>query len=53
MESFLILWAFPVVQDLFLSLLYHLQGFPGNSAVKNLPANTGDVESNPWVGKIP
>ena len=30
--------------------------FPGGSAVKNLPANAGDVKRygfNPWVGKIP
>ena len=29
-----------------------LQGFPGNSVVKNLPADT-DVEFDPWVGKMP
>ena len=27
--------------------------FPGGSVVKNLPANAGDIEFDPWVGKIP
>ena len=34
---------------LLLSLIW---GFPGGSAVKNLPANEGDAV-DPWVGKIP
>jgi len=28
-------------------------GFLGGSAAKNLPANPGDIELDPWVGKIP
>ena len=28
-------------------------GFPGDSVVKNLPANEGDTGSIPLVGKIP
>ena len=31
----------------------HFLGFPGGSAVKNLPANAGDLGSILWVGKIP
>jgi len=38
----------------------HPQGFPGGSAVKNLPANAGDTGDayrrcgfDPWVWKIP
>ena len=27
--------------------------FPGGSVVENLPANAGDIEFDPWVGKIP
>ena len=29
-------------------------GFPGDTVVKNLPANAGDASDgfNPWVGKI-
>ena len=30
-----------------------LSGFPGGSAVKNLPANAGECGFNPWVQKIP
>jgi len=33
-----------------------LNGFPGGSVVKNLPPNigdAGDVESNPWIRKVP
>ena len=29
------------------------KGFPGGSVIKNLPANAGDRDSIPWVGKIP
>ena len=31
------------------------ESFPGDSVVKNLPANAGDAGNgfNPWVGKIP
>ena len=32
------------------------EGFPGGSVVKNPPANagnSGDADSNPWIGKIP
>ena len=28
-------------------------GFSGDSVVKNLPVNAGDVGFDPWVGKIP
>ena len=28
-------------------------GFPGDAAVKDLPANAGDTGFDPWVGKIP
>ena len=28
-------------------------GFPGGSAVKNLPASTGDVGLNPWSQRSP
>ena len=28
-------------------------GFPGGSAVKNLPANAGDVGSTPGLGRSP
>ena len=28
-------------------------GFPGDSVVKNLPANIGDPEFDPWSRKIP
>ena len=28
-------------------------GFPGGSAVKNLPANAGDAGSSPGVGRSP
>ena len=28
-------------------------GFPGGSALMNLPANAGDVEFHLWVRKIP
>ena len=27
-------------------------GFPGGSAVKNLPPSAGDAGFDPWVGKI-
>ena len=29
------------------------EGFPGGSVVKNLPANAGDVGSNPGSGRSP
>ena len=31
----------------------HLQGFPGGSVVKNLPANAGDPGSIPGSGRSP
>ena len=31
----------------------HCMGFPGGSAAKNLPANTGDVGSIPVSGRSP
>ena len=30
-----------------------MRGFPGGSAVKNPPANVGDVGSVPGLGKTP
>ena len=30
-----------------------MRGFPGGSAVKNLPANVGDVGSIPGLGRSP
>ena len=34
---------------------YHRKGLPRYPAVKNPPANAGDIRDgfNPWVGKIP
>ena len=29
------------------------KGFPGGSAIKNLPVNAGDMGSTPGSGKIP
>ena len=29
------------------------RGFPGGSIVKNLPANTGDTDSVPGLGRVP
>ena len=29
------------------------QGHPGDSVVKDAPANEGDAASHPWLGKIP
>ena len=34
-------------------LLHTVRSFTGGSAVKNQPANAGDVGFDPWVGKIP
>ena len=31
----------------------HLRGFPGGSAVKNLPVNAGDLGSVPGSGRSP
>ena len=39
--------------DLCLHLRWHLLGFLGGPAVKNLPPNTGDMVSIPGGGKIP
>ena len=30
-----------------------VEGFPGGAVVENLPANAGDMGSEPWSGKIP
>ena len=30
-----------------------IQGFPGGSVIKNLPANAGDTESIPGLGRSP
>ena len=35
---------------IFLVLLVFIEGFPGGSMVKNLPANTGDEGSNSGLG---
>ena len=34
-------------------LTNHMRGFPGGSAVKNLPANAGDVVLIPGSGRFP
>ena len=34
-------------------LEYEHTGFPGGAVVKNLPASTGDMEFEPWVGNSP
>ena len=34
-------------------LEYERTGFPGGAVIKNLPANGGDMEFDPWVGKFP
>ena len=36
-----------------LSLLYEIWGFPGGSAVKNLPTKAGDAGSIPELGRSP
>ena len=38
---------------IFLVLLVFIEGFPGGSMVKNLPANTGDEGSNSGLGRFP
>ena len=38
---------------MYMLLQHTVRSFPGGSAVKNQPANAGDVGFNPWVGKIP
>ena len=30
-----------------------IQGFPGGSVIKNLPANVGDMGLIPWSGRSP
>ena len=35
---------------IFLVLLVFIEGFPGGSMIKNLPANTGDEGSNSGLG---
>ena len=30
-----------------------IQGFPGGSVIKNLPANVGDMGLSPWSGRSP
>ena len=32
---------------------YYIWGFLGNSMIKGLPANAGDLGFDPWIGKIP
>ena len=36
-----------------LKLLNKFRGFPGGSAIKNAPANTGDTGLIPWYGDVP
>jgi len=38
---------------LIIYMLYYPMGFPGGPAVKNLPADAGDVGSVPGLGKTP
>ena len=38
---------------MYMLLQHTVRSFPGGSAVKNQPANAGDVGFNPWVGKSP
>ena len=40
-------------EELKFSLVDYLQGFPGGSAVNNLPADAGDVGSIPGSGRFP
>ena len=37
----------------FMSYIFSPLGFPGGTAVKNLPANTGDADSVPGSGRSP
>ena len=52
------LGLFLIYQFYLIIIFYHLDlimGFPGGSAVKNLPANAGDMidlSSDPWIQKI-
>ena len=39
-----------MVKDSLLVIHRMMQGFPGGSAVKNLPANTGDIGSTSGLG---
>ena len=42
------------MRDLSLWVYIHIsRGFPGDSVVKNLPANAGDVGSIPRLGTFP
>ena len=42
-----------MVKDSLLVINRIMQGFPGGSAVKNMPANTGDIGSTPGLGISP
>ena len=42
-----------MVKDSLLVIHRMMQGFPGGSAVKNLPANTGDIGSTSGLGRSP
>ena len=49
-------FPYPLFTSSFWSAVEYKQGFPGGTAVKNLPANEGDTwdsRFDPWVGKIP
>ena len=47
--------SFLTVRQAFVSFatVYHFNGFPGGSVVKNPPANAGDVGSVPGLGRSP
>ena len=42
-----------LISNLFYMQKYKVQGFPGGSVVKNLPAKAGDTGSIPGLGKSP
>ena len=44
--------SFFVIVGAFIFLLRSLWGFPGDSVVKNLPANAGDIGSIPGPGRF-
>ena len=52
LDSALTSWE-PLIRSLPSSEFRFPQGFPGGSAVKNLPANAGDVGSIPGSGRSP
>ena len=50
-ERYLVWWQ--SVPAKFLGDLFFTRGFPGDSAVKNLPANAGDAHWSPGLGRSP